>query len=64
MPPEDINTKPFDEPTLTKLEIFEKYLEAWLPVFINTKNIHSVIVCDPFAGSGYDATGTDRKSVV
>jgi three-Cys-motif partner protein len=63
MPPEDINTKPFDEATLTKLEIFEKYLEAWLPVFINTKNIHSVIVCDPFAGSGYDATGTPGSPI-
>ena len=32
----DINKYPYDEATLTKLEIFEQYLIAWLPVFIQT----------------------------
>ncbi len=26
--------KPFDEGTLTKLELFQRYAEAWLPVFV------------------------------
>ncbi|MBI5118862.1 three-Cys-motif partner protein TcmP [Candidatus Poribacteria bacterium] len=56
--PEDINKKPFDEATITKLEIFERYLEAWLPVFINAPFSGSLLVCDFFAGSGYDAEGT------
>lgn len=56
--PEDINKKPFDESTVTKLEIFEGYLEGWLPVFINAPFSGSVLVCDFFAGSGCDTEGT------
>jgi three-Cys-motif partner protein len=56
MPTEDINTKPFDEETILKLDIFERYLEAWLPVFIES-SFSKVLICDFFAGSGYDAQG-------
>ena len=53
----DINKNPYDEATLTKLEIFEQYLLAWLPVFIHTPNISKVNICDFCAGSGQDVDG-------
>jgi three-Cys-motif partner protein len=48
--------KPFDEGTLTKLEIFQLYAREWLPVFLakpnpSRKQIH---VFDFFAGPGED----------
>ena len=55
--PGDIHRKPFDEGTITKLEIFERYLEAWLPVFIHSRQYNSVNICDFFAGSGCDSEG-------
>ncbi|MGD9128683.1 MAG: three-Cys-motif partner protein TcmP, partial [Planctomycetia bacterium] len=53
----DINKKPFDEATQTKLDIFEKYLTTWLPVFIKTAHFKKVAICDFFAGSGQDSKG-------
>ncbi len=52
--PGDIHNQPFDKDTITKLEIFERYLEAWLPVFINSPGYDSVNICDFFAGPGSD----------
>jgi len=49
----DINSMPYDEATLTKLDIFERYLENWLPVFLNSK--HDIAIWDFFAGSGKDS---------
>ena len=53
----DINKKPYDEATLTKLEIFEQYLLAWLPVFIQTPHVTNIKICDYCAGSGQDSEG-------
>lgn len=53
----DINSKPYDEATLTKLEIFERYLQAWLPVFVQSPYATSAAIWDFFAGSGQDSTG-------
>jgi len=53
----DINIKPYDESTLTKLEIFERYIQAWLPVFIQTPYVDSAAIWDFFAGSGQDSGG-------
>lgn len=55
MSPKDIHAKPFDEPTITKLEIFERYVEAWLPVWVFTPRCKSVVICDFFAGAGCDS---------
>ena len=55
--PEDIHKKPFDEATITKLEIFERYLEEWLAVFIHAPAFDNVLICDFFAGPGYDTQG-------
>jgi hypothetical protein len=35
MPADDFHGKPFDEGTLTKLQIFELYTRGWLPVFLS-----------------------------
>lgn len=54
----DIHNKPFEEGTITKLDLFEKYFEAWLPVFIHTTFVNEVYICDFFAGPGKDTNGT------
>jgi len=53
----DINKEPYDKATLAKLDIFEQYFIAWLPVFIYTPQIKKVTICDYFAGSGQDSEG-------
>jgi three-Cys-motif partner protein len=56
MPSKDLFNQPFSEETITKLEIFEKYTEAWLPVFLY-RNFKDIFICDFFAGAGYDKIG-------
>ena len=56
MPREEFHDKPYDRGTLTKLKIFEHYVEAWLPVFMSQpeppfKELH---VFDFFCGPGKD----------
>ena len=52
----DLHKKPFDEGTITKLEIFETYTKEWLPTFIMSK-WGELWVFDFFAGTGYDKDG-------
>ncbi len=59
MAAQDLHEKPFSEETITKLDIFEKYLESWLPVAIQSRNIHRINICDFFAGPGKDIIGTE-----
>ncbi len=51
----DHHINPYDEATLNKLEIFERYVEAWLPTFIMQKAIKRINIVDFFAGPGYDS---------
>jgi len=56
---EDFHRRPFDEGTLTKLELFELYAREWLPVFLandhpQRKEVH---IFDFFAGPGKDSRG-------
>jgi three-Cys-motif partner protein len=55
MPHIDHHTKPYDEGTINKLEIFERYVETWLPTFIMQKHITEVNIVDFFSGFGYDS---------
>lgn len=64
MPTIDLHKGPFDQGTLTKLEIFERYLESWLPVWINTSACREVNICDFFAGSGQDKNGTPGSPLI
>ncbi len=57
MAKKDLHKKPFPDETITKLEIFEAYLQEWLPVFIHNPYIDKVNVCDFFAGAGEDPVG-------
>lgn len=58
----DLHDKPFDQGTLTKLEIFEKYTQAWIPVFAITKG-SKIFIVDFFAGTGYDINGFAGSSI-
>jgi three-Cys-motif partner protein len=55
----NFHEKPFDEGTLTKLQIFELYTREWLPVFLSPeKPFRSGIhLFDFFAGPGTDSNG-------
>lgn len=53
----NINAKPFDEATLSKLSIFRECFKEWLPVFIHSKFIDKIFIYDFFAGSGKDTNG-------
>jgi three-Cys-motif partner protein len=52
----NIHEKPFEESTRTKLELFRRYIRAWLPVFIQQK-APLIEIYDFFAGSGTDSIG-------
>jgi three-Cys-motif partner protein len=59
MPSKNFHKEPFDEETLTKLQIFELYTQTWLPVFLSKseppfKELH---VFDFFCGPGTDVNG-------
>ncbi|KKK68702.1 hypothetical protein LCGC14_2941410, partial [marine sediment metagenome] len=57
MPGKNLHQEPFSEETITKLDIFERYLEKWLPVFIQAPHWKTVNICDFFAGPGEDSVG-------
>ena len=57
MPHKDLHDEPFDEGTITKLEIFEDYFKEWIPVFLKTKWIDTIQIYDFFAGTGEDKNG-------
>jgi three-Cys-motif partner protein len=56
MPRKDLHEKPFDEGTITKLEIFANYAKEWLPTFIMGGH-KELWIFDFFAGTGYDKNG-------
>jgi len=59
MPRSKFHNKPFDEGTLTKLNLFELYTREWLPVFLAKPTpLQRVIhLFDFFAGPGTDSKG-------
>lgn len=52
----NINSKPFDETTQLKLDIFRECFKEWFPVFLYNW-VDEVVIYDFFAGSGKDTTG-------
>lgn len=56
MASKNLHSKPFDEETIFKLEIFENYAQEWLPTFI-MQGIPHLYIFDFFAGTGYDVAG-------
>ena len=55
----DFHQKPFDEGTLTKLDIFELYTREWLPVFLARESPYwnEIHLFDFFCGPGEDQNG-------
>lgn len=47
----------YDEGTLLKLELFERYLESWLPVFLHSQQVNTINIFDFFSGPGGDSVG-------
>ena len=62
MPGKNIHKEPFDEGTITKLEIFQRYAREWLPVFVMDKR-KKVNIFDFFAGTGYDVAGVPGSPI-
>lgn len=62
MATKDLHDKPFDQGTLTKLEIFERYTQAWIPVFAISKG-ENIFIVDFFAGTGYDVNGVPGSPI-
>ena len=47
----------FEEHTLDKLSIYEKYLKSALPLFMMRPDINQINIMDFFCGSGSDVNG-------
>lgn len=56
---DEFHDKPYDEGTLTKLRIFELYVQEWVPVFLSKPEprFAEMHVFDFFSGPGRDANG-------
>jgi len=59
----DIHSKPFDEGTKIKLELFRLYMREWLPVFIK-QQVGKIEIYDFFAGEGTDTIGTPGSPLI
>ncbi|MDD8025320.1 MAG: three-Cys-motif partner protein TcmP [Acidobacteriota bacterium] len=64
MPLRNIHEKPFDEGTLTKLDLYRLYLREWLPTFINSPSIRILQIFDLFAGPGCDLAGQPGSPLI
>lgn len=63
MPVKNLFKEPFDEGTIAKLEIFENYLDSWLPTFILSDYKKPIQVFDLFAGAGYDKNHVEGSTL-
>jgi three-Cys-motif partner protein len=57
--PRDLHRKPFNDATLAKLELFRKYIDAWLGVFVRSGRATKkrIRIFDLFCGPGQDSNG-------
>jgi three-Cys-motif partner protein len=58
----DLHNKPFDEATMAKLDIFEKYASEWLPTFLK-QDFSKLSIVDFFSGTGFDIAGHEGSSI-
>ncbi|MDR1680976.1 MAG: three-Cys-motif partner protein TcmP [Prevotellaceae bacterium] len=58
----DLYEKPFDEGTITKLEIFENYAKEWIPTFVMGGH-KELWIFDFFAGIGYGINGVSGSPI-
>lgn len=62
MSSKNIHKDPFDEGTITKLEIFQRYAREWLPTFVMSQR-RKAYIFDFFAGTGYDVKGVPGSPI-
>jgi three-Cys-motif partner protein len=62
----DLHRKTFNEATLTKLELFQNHLVAWLSVFVGSGKFagKSIRVFDLFCGPGKDSEGRKGSPIL
>ncbi|MFZ4085593.1 MAG: three-Cys-motif partner protein TcmP [Vampirovibrionia bacterium] len=63
MPRSDIFDKSFDEATLMKLDLFEKYLEEWLGVYVSKFSSKKAYILDLFCGAGRDRDANEGSAL-
>lgn len=52
----NFHQQPFDEGTITKLDLYQAYAKSWLPVFLSGSKAGSTVsIVDFFAGPGRDS---------
>lgn len=59
----NLHLEPFDHGTITKLEIFEDYAQAWIPTFVMQPYFTEIHIFDFFAGPGYDSNGVSGSPI-
>jgi three-Cys-motif partner protein len=59
----NLHLDPFDKGTITKLEIFEDYAQAWIPTFVMQPHFNEIHIFDFFSGPGYDAAGISGSPI-
>lgn len=62
----NLHNEPFDESTLTKLDLYRRYVRAWLPVFLNAPKlvVDRIQIFDFFAGPGQDEKGVSGSPLI
>lgn len=60
------HNEPFDESTLVKLDLYRRYVRAWLPVFLNSSRlkVDRIQIFDFFAGPGHDVNGKSGSPLI
>ena len=60
------HSEPFDDSTLVKLDLYRRYVRAWIPVFLNAPNlvVDKIQIFDFFAGPGRDLNGVSGSPVI
>ncbi|MDO4310286.1 MAG: three-Cys-motif partner protein TcmP [Prevotella sp.] len=64
MAKKDINSKPYPEATMLKLDIFRRCFREWFPVFVHHPSIQQIFIYDMFAGSGSDSEGNPGSPII
>lgn len=60
----DINSEPFPEATMLKLDIFRRCFREWFPVFVHHPSVEKIYIYDMFAGSGTDSDGNPGSPLI
>lgn len=60
------HSEPFDDSTLVKLDLYRRYVRAWLPVFLNSRKlaVDKIQIFDFFAGPGHDVNGKSGSPLI